>query len=158
MEESKPTWGKRLALAGAVVSLAGGSIAIWNQLKPEEKVPELGGTWIVTNTVGRSNSGKFNGEVYVYDIGVQQSSAHELSGKGEQTAYNGKVAPSHFLLDVTGGKVTGDHTVMHYTVHGNRDFIGHLDLTPDPKDPKHWTGTFSHTADNTTGSTDVRIE
>ena len=51
MEESKSTFTKRLGIAGAVVSLVGGSIAVWNQMKPEPEIPDLSGEWVITDAI-----------------------------------------------------------------------------------------------------------
>jgi hypothetical protein len=158
MEEKRSPFTKRLGIAATVVSLTGGSIALWNQLKPEEELPDLSGRWTITNTVTASNGGKFDGEVYVYSVGVTQDERQRLSGTGEQVLYNGKPASSRFPIAITDGKHAGGKVSVNFTVKGNREFTGTLWLVPEDDDPHRLTGTFEYTAAGTTGTTEVLIK
>ncbi|MFN6116584.1 MAG: hypothetical protein ACK46C_11970, partial [Flavobacteriales bacterium] len=101
-----------------VVSLAGGSIALWNQLKPLEELPDLTGRWTITNTVTSSAGGQYDGEEYVYSVGVMQAQDHGLSGDGEQTLYNGKPARSRFPITITAGKHTSKQIKANCKIQG----------------------------------------
>ncbi|MBL7939852.1 MAG: hypothetical protein JNL43_10870 [Flavobacteriales bacterium] len=163
MEGSKSNFTKRLGIAATIVSLTGGSIALWNQLKPEDAPPDLSGRWTITNTVTGSNGGKFDGEVYVYSVGVSQAADHSLSGTGEQTHYEQagqerRAAPTRFPFYLTDGKHTEDGIKANFTIQGNREFTGTLWLIADEMDPKHLSGTFEYTAGGTQGTSDVRIK
>lgn len=157
MEEGKSRFTKRLGIAATVVSLTGGTLALWNQLKPEAEATDLGGRWIITNTVTESNGGKFDKEVYIYSVGVTEEADGRLSGKGEQTLYNGKTAPSRFPIAITDGRNGEEGVKANFTIQGNREFTGSFRLTIDEKDPKHLTGEFEYTAGGTRGITDVLI-
>lgn len=93
MADLKTTLAKRLGIAATVVSFSGGSVALWKNLKPADEATDLSGRWTITNTVTASNSGRFNGEVHVYSLGVTQDAAKLMLAKGEQPHYNGKPAP-----------------------------------------------------------------
>lgn len=158
MEEGKSRFTKRLGIAATIVSLTGGSIALWKQVQPEEALPDLSGRWTITNTVSASNSGKFDGEVYVYSVGVTQTADHKLEGKGEQTHYNGKAAPGRWPINLDSGKLTKEDVVINFTIEGNRVFTGTMRLRMQEDDDRRLTGTFAYTAAGTKGVTEVRIE
>lgn len=158
MEEKRSPFTKRLGIAATIVSLTGGSIALWNQLKPEKELPDLSGRWTITNTVTASNGGKFDGEVYGYSVGVTQDERQHLNGLGEQVLYNGKPASSRFPFIITDGKQTEGTIKVNFTIEGNREFTGTLWLTPLEADPHRLTGTFEYTAGGTQGTSDVLIK
>lgn len=157
MEEGKSRFTKRLGIAATVVSLTGGTLALWNQVKPEDEAIDLSGRWTITNTVTESNGGRYDKEVYVYSVGVTQDADGRLSGKGEQTLYNGKAAPSHFPIAITDGRNGEKGVKANFTIHGNREFTGSFRLAIDENDPKHLSGEFEYTAGGTRGITEVRI-
>jgi hypothetical protein len=158
MEDKNPSFVKRIGIAATVVSLAGGSIALWNQLKPVEELPDLTGRWTITNTVTSSAGGQYDGEEYVYSVGVMQAQDHGLSGDGEQTLYNGKPARSRFPITITAGKHTSKQIKANFKIQGNREFTGTLWLTRNENDPKRLAGTFEYTAGGTKGTTEVTIK
>ncbi|HOY27637.1 MAG TPA: hypothetical protein PLR96_01605 [Flavobacteriales bacterium] len=158
MEKSSSSIASKVGIAATVVSLVGGTVALWDQFKPGDEHPDLSGRWTISNTVTGSNGGKFDGEVYVYSVGVMQDKNQGLKGNGEQTLYNGKVAASRFPIQITDGNLTEEGIKAHFTIQGNREFTGTLWLTMVQDDPKHWTGTFEYTAGGTLGSTEVRIK
>lgn len=161
MEENRSNFTKRLGIAATVVTLTGGSVALWQQVKPEEKLPDLTGRWTITNTVTDSQGDDFTGEVYIYSVGVSEAADHGLSGTGEQTEYAKagqelKNALSRFPIRITDGKHTEEKIHMNFMIQGNREFTGTMWLTLDKDDPHHLTGTFEYTAGGTKGTSDVR--
>ncbi|HRH70596.1 MAG TPA: hypothetical protein PLB89_13920 [Flavobacteriales bacterium] len=163
MEEKSSSFGRKLGITATIVSLAGGTIALWNQLKPEDELPDLSGRWTVTNTVTSSDGGKFDGEVYVYSIGVSEAADHRLTGTGEQTHYQPagqdmRAAPSRFPVTLTDGKQKPTSVIANFTIKGNREFTGTMRLVRDESDATHLTGTFEYTAGGTQGTTEVRLK
>lgn len=158
MEDKNSSFGKRIGIAATVVSLAGGSIAIWNQLKPADELPDLTGRWTITNTVTSSAGGQYDGEVYVYSVGVLQGADHGLSGDGEQVLYNGKPARSRFPITITAGKHTADQIKANFIIQGNRAFTGTLWLTRSDQGIGRLSGTFEYTAGGTKGTAEVTIK
>ena len=162
METNRSSIAKKLGIAATVVSLTAGSLALWDKVKPETVLPDVRGRWTITNTVTESNGSKFDGEVYVYSVGVNEATDRSLSGTGEQTHYQmtnaeRRAAPSRFKIDLTGGQ-NGEHKITaNFTIHGNREFTGSFNLVRDEADERHLTGTFEYTAGGTKGTTDVRI-
>lgn len=154
---------RRLGIAATVVTLAGGSLALWDKLKPEEEVPDIGGRWTITNTVTASDGDNFNGEVYVYSIGVARNADSGLSGEGDQTLYKKAgaeigPAPSRFPVRITDGEQTEGRLRVNLSIKGKREFTGTLWLNQDDSDPTHWVGTFEYTAGGTKGTSEVWIK
>lgn len=157
MEANKSSITKKIGIAATLVSLAGGSVALWNQFKPLDEVPDLSGIWTITNTVESSNLERYVGEVYAFEVYVTQDGA-KLTGEGEQTHYNGNVAPSHFPIKITEGSVREDKVIVRYTMKGTRETTGIITLKFDAEGTDRLTGTFASAAADTKGKTVVRIE
>lgn len=157
MEQHTPRWVSYLGNAVTAVTLLGGGIALWDKFNSTRARPDLSGRWTITNTVISSAGGHYDGDVYVYSVGVTESADHHLSGTGEQTLYNHQAAKSRFPITISDGKHTDEQVKVNFTVQGNREFTGTLWLKRDEEDPARLSGTFEHTAGGTQGITEVRI-
>ena len=154
MEESKSTFTKRLGIAGAVVSLVGGSIAVWNQMKPEPEIPDLSGEWVITDAISSAADERYVGETHEYVVNVLQDGA-KLKGDGKQRLYNGEHAQGKWAVHLD-GIVKPEQVTIQYVVN-NGAFTGTMRLTVDPEDPHRWMGTNSTTVAEQRGDVVVLI-
>ncbi len=148
---------KRLALLGTIISVLGGGVALFKQFKPESSSPNLRGTWKIKVNCEYDNLNRYTGDEYIYEVYVDQKD-NFISGKGEQTLYNGKVAASHFKLEWTDTEILGDSLFIRYDLKANRDVFGQFKLKIDPENPKRLFGTYNSAAADSYGSVEVYIK
>lgn len=154
---------RKLGIAATVVTLVGGSWALWKEVRPQEELPDLSGRWTITNTVTSSSGSRFDGEVYEYSVGVHEDATHELKGDGEQTRYLNATGEEHqplsrFPIHITSGKNAADRITVHFMIEGSRPFTGTMSLTAHEGEPQRLSGSFEYTAGGTKGRTEVMIK
>jgi hypothetical protein len=154
METEKP-WYKKLSYASLIISTVVGLIAIIGFIKDHKTYPDLEGTWTMTFQVQESSYTPYINDVSVYEIYVDQSKSL-ISGRGEQTYYNGRHAKLHFKLDWKDVDISGGINIP-YTLYGSRKTSGMMLLQMDKNEKKHLTGTFTGAAADTKGAVDIRI-
>lgn len=153
--ESKNTKSSKLALVATLTTIILGILGISSYVRSFKRYPDLRGTWTISFKVKESTYNPYINDQYVYNIFVTQSE-NKITGRGEQTLYNGKYAQKHFKMEWDNAEINDD-IVISYLLHGSRKTNGIMHLVIDPKDNTHLTGKFSGTAANTKGIVDVRI-
>lgn len=117
---------------------------------------DLSGRWTLTNHVNASELKRYRGDRHEFTIQVTQE-GETLRGSGEQTGYNGKSARNRYPIWFTNATVKGDLVVVEYAMKGGRPTEGTFTLQVDPNAPQLLRGSFTSTAANTTGTTEVRV-
>lgn len=156
METNKSSIAKKLGIAATLVSLTGGTVALWNQFSPDEKLPELTGSWTIDVVIEDSGTHAYKGHTYQFEIGVDQDGA-KLKGAGKQTKYRGKKAPKGWKFEILGGKVEADSVIISYMVHSEETYTGSLRLGYDENDARALQGQFTSSVDDQFGSATVRV-
>lgn len=157
MEVVKAKFTKRLGIAATVVSLTGGSIALWNQLKPEEELPDLSGQWTITDTVTAARDTDYIGDTHEYVIPVLQDN-EKLKGEGKQTKYNQRYASRKWPILIEGVCRNDVIKVTHKVNPDSGGFTGSMTLRVDPTDPRRLVRTFTTTIAGQAGEVVVRVE
>ncbi len=143
------------ALVIALLTIAAGA-AYWYWKNMPASGTDLSGTWILTNHVTASDLKRYKGDRHEFTIQVTQE-GETLLGNGEQTGYNNKAARNRYPIWFTNATVNGDQIVVKYAMKGGRPTEGTFTLQIDPNAPHILRGSFTSTAANTTGTTEVRV-
>lgn len=146
-------------LTAAGLSIVMGSLGIWNFVKSSDDDPvSMKGKWTITLEPTESNVEGYVGEIYVYELNVfSKNGLYE--GQGEQTLYNGKMAPSHWKINLQNIDASGDVTTVLFTVQSsNRPFDINMVLQAATDSPNTYSGTYSTPMAKTRGKAHVSIE
>lgn len=154
MEDKGTGITRKLGIAATVVTLVGGSLALWKELGPIEKQKNLTGDWIIDVHIDDSNSHNYQGDTYQFEIGLAQN-GNQLSGQGKQSKYNGKKG-SGWKFEVLGGVMDEDSLVISYKVHSPETYTGSLRLGHSEGMPNQWQGRFTSSVDDQFGVATMR--
>lgn len=156
MEEKHSKFSKRLGIAAAVVSLTGGTVALWQQAKPAEELPNLTGSWTIEATITDSDAQRYNGDTYAFEISVAQDGAR-LTGSGIQTTYKGKQASNKWKFEILGGTVDADSVIISYKVYSPDTYTGSLRLGYAHEQARELRGRFTSSVADQLGEAHVVI-
>ena len=157
MEEKRSPFTKRLGIAATVVSLTGGSIALWNQLKPEKEVPDLTGTWVITDRIETASDTSYISDTHEYEVVMNQDGAI-LNGTGKQKKYNGKHAVGRWPIRIEGRIHEQEVRATLHVDNPAGGFDGSLYLNLNEGGQPELTGTIRTTVAEQRGPAEVRIE
>jgi hypothetical protein len=147
---------KRLSLAALILTVVGGAISIWMQVKPAPALTNLSGTWACSFLVQETAHKEYLGDVSVFDLYVTQVQ-NELSGVGELVSYRNRFPEKRFRMKFDKGFVRGEFVEFKYDLFGTRPTEGFVRAQIVDTNPLHLTGTFEGSAADTKGKIDIVV-
>ena len=150
MEVNKSSIAKKLGITATVVSLLGGSLALWEKVKPDEEIADLSGKWRIELTPETSEPTKWVGHTWVFDVHVTPQE-NGFKGTGEQVLYDGKPPNGFNKFVLEPFQLKNDQVVASFKVNISRETSGMLRLKYDPEKPHALNGSFSWDAANKEG-------
>ncbi len=147
---------KRLSVAALILTVIGGAISIWVQVKPAPSIPDLAGTWACSFLVEKSAHKEYLGDVSVFDLYVTQIQ-NQLSGNGELVSYRNRFPEKRFKMKFDKGFVRGEYVEFKYDLLGTRPTEGFVRAQIMETNPLHMVGTFEGSAADTKGKVDIVV-
>jgi hypothetical protein len=142
----------------AAITIALGGLGIWSQLGlSASETEQLTGKWILTLEPKESSKPEYIGEVYVFEMNVFEENG-KLTGRGEQTLYNGKMPASHYPITLDKIDIKNEQLVGICRINGARDYDITLNLSPSADSKSKWTGKYETPMAVTRGSVMLVIQ
>jgi hypothetical protein len=148
--DKRISWQALIGGAVTLVTLVGGGIGI-AQYYQQEKIPDLTGTWTITNKTAQTSYSAYRNLEVTYTVTVTQSGS-DFTGAGTKTTESGHQlsGKAHTPIRIK-GTIQSHQIVASYTEQGiERQSSGGFSwkLAGDQK----WVGTFYSDAANSSGA------
>jgi hypothetical protein len=142
----------------AAITIALGGLGIWSQLGlSASETEQLTGKWILTLEPKESSKPEYIGEVYVFEMNVFEENG-KLTGRGEQTLYNGKMAAKHYPIAVNKIDVKDENLFVLCHIEGYRPYDITLNLLQSSGNPGEWKGSYETPMATTRGEAMLAVK